>query len=102
MEKTLKVFVIDRVPYVCEDTDIIIGDKAIVSVNDMYPTVVVCQNEEQIKIIQQPKTSMTKRYKILENYDVDKINDEIIDLSVQTERAVNVIEINDEIKINQL
>jgi hypothetical protein len=102
MERKLKLFVIDRTPYVCEDTNVIIGDKAIVSVNDMFPSILDCQNEEQIRLIQEPKLSMTKRYKLIEDYDVSKITDEMIDLVIQTERAINIIETNGEVKINQV
>jgi hypothetical protein len=45
---------------------------------------------------------MTKRYKLIEDYDVSKITDEMIDLVIQTERAINIIETNGEVKINQV
>ena len=48
MEQTFKIFVVQNEPYLTIDEDVKVGDKAIVTVNDMFPTLVECQNEDQI------------------------------------------------------
>ena len=45
MEQTFKIFVIDKQPFLTIDEDVQIGDKVIVTVNDLFPSLVVCQNE---------------------------------------------------------
>ena len=49
---------------------VIIGDKALVTVGDEFPSIVECQNDDQIKLFQESKLSLTRRYKILQ-----KVND---------------------------
>ena len=65
MKQTFKLFMVKEEPYLTVDEDVVIGDTVIVTVNNRFPTVVECQNEEQIKLIQTPKLSMTKRHKIV-------------------------------------
>jgi hypothetical protein len=78
MEKIYKIFVINNETYLVEDEIVEIGDKAIVTVNDLYPTLIECKNDEQIKLIQEPKTSMTKRYKVKESAEKLDLTDEIL------------------------
>jgi hypothetical protein len=65
MKQTFKLFMVKEEPYLTIDENVVIGDSAIVTVNNRFPTLVECQNEEQIKLIQDPKLSMTKRHKIV-------------------------------------
>ena len=65
MEQTFKIFVVQNEPYLTIDEDVKVGDKAIITVGELFPTFVECQNEEQIKLIQTPKLSMNKRHKIV-------------------------------------
>ena len=90
MEKTFKLFLVDNKPYLTIDEDVKIGDKAIVSVNDLYPTLVNCVNDEQINLIQKPKLSMTKRHKDLIESDTLELNDDVISLLSQKNGAITV------------
>jgi hypothetical protein len=75
MTNIYKLFFVSRKPYLTIDEDVKVGDRAIVSVSDLYPTLVECMNEDQINIFQKPKTSSTKRYKVVydeNNYNFDK------------------------------
>lgn len=65
MGQIFKLFMVDKKPYLTIDVDVKIGDMAIVTVGDMYPSVIECKNDEQINVIQKPKTSSTKRYKVI-------------------------------------
>ena len=65
MGQIFKLFMVDKKPYLTIDEDVKIGDMAIVTVGDMYPSVIECKNDEQINVIQKPKTSSTKRYKVI-------------------------------------
>jgi len=80
MEQTFKIFVVQNEPYLTIDEDVKVGDKAIVTVNEMYPTIVECQNEEQINLFQKPKTSMTKRHKVVMTPDKLDLDSEILNL----------------------
>ena len=44
---------------------VVIGDTAIVTVGEQFPSVVECKNDEQIKLIQDSKLSLTKRHKVV-------------------------------------
>jgi hypothetical protein len=90
MEKTFKLFLVDSKPYLTIDEDVKIGDKAIVSVNDYYPTLVNCVNDEQINLIQKPKLSMTKRYKVLKESETLELNEDVIDILKQKNGAITV------------
>lgn len=65
MGQIFKLFMVDKKPYLTIDEEVKIGDMAIVTVGDMYPSVIECKNDEQINVIQKPKTSSTKRYKVI-------------------------------------
>lgn len=86
-------------PYLTVDETVSIGDTAIVTVGDLYPTVVECKNDEVIELIQNPKLSMTKRHKVI-------MKPEKINLDEETLRAFGnedgfvLVEVEDgEIKI---
>lgn len=65
MKQVFKLFIVKREPYLTVDENVSVGDLAIVSVGDKYPTVVECQNDEQINLIQNAKLSLTKRHKVV-------------------------------------
>lgn len=66
MKDTFKVFMVKDDLYLVSDENVIIGDKAIVTVEDRFPSVVECQNNDQIKLFQESRLKSTKRYKVLE------------------------------------
>jgi hypothetical protein len=99
MEQKFKIFMVENEPYLTIDENVSIGDKAIVTVGELFPTLVDCQNEDQIKIIQEPKLSMTKRHKVVMTPDKMNLNEHTLSLLKGREGAV-VVEYNDgEIKI---
>jgi len=99
MEQTFKIFVVQNEPYLTINEDVKVGDKAIVTVNDMYPTLVECQNEDQINIFQKPKTSMTKRYKVVMMPDKLELDNEILNLLSEKEGPLTVTYQDGEIKV---
>ena len=70
MTEALKLFMVKGELYLVSDEKVIIGDKALVTVGDEFPSIVECQNDDQIKLFQESKLSLTRRYKILQ-----KVND---------------------------
>jgi hypothetical protein len=65
MKQNFNLFVVEDKPYLTIDEDVKIGDTVIVTVGGLYPSVIECQNEEQINLFQKPKTSLTKRHKVV-------------------------------------
>jgi hypothetical protein len=65
MKQIFKLFIVKDEPYLTVDEDVVIGDIAIVTVGDQFPSVVECQNDDQIKLIQNSKLSLTKRHKVV-------------------------------------
>lgn len=65
MKETFKLFQVKGELYLTKVEELKIGDKVIVTVADQFPTVVECQNDEQISLIQTPKLSMTKANKVV-------------------------------------
>ena len=65
MKQIFKLFIVKDEPYLTVDEDVVIGDIAIVTVGEQYPSVVECKNDDQIKLIQNPKLSLTKRHKVV-------------------------------------
>jgi hypothetical protein len=65
MKQIFKLFIVKDEPYLTVDENVVIGDTAIVTVGDQYPSVVECQNDDQIKLIQNQKLSLTKRHKVV-------------------------------------
>ena len=84
MGQIFKLFMVDKKPYLTIDEEVKIGDMAIVTVGDMYPSVIECKNDEQINVIQKPKTSSTKRYKV-----IMKPEDVILEQSIIESLSVN-------------
>ena len=78
MKQTFKLFMVKEKPYLTTDEPISVGDIAIVTVGDFYPSVVECKNDEQIKLIQESKLSMTKRHKVIMKPEKIDLDDETI------------------------
>ena len=70
MTETLKLFMVKGELYLVSNEKVTIADKALVTVGDEVPSIVECQNDDQIKLFQESKLSLTRRYKILQ-----KVND---------------------------
>jgi len=66
MKDIFKVFMVKGDLYLVSDENVVIGDKALVTVEDRFPSVVECQNNDQIRLFQESRLKSTKRYKVLE------------------------------------
>ena len=99
MTKKLKLFMVDEKPYLVSLDKIEIGDKAIVTVGELYPTFVECQNDDQINLFQKPKTSMTKRHKVVMMGEELILENEILSLLSEREGPLTVTYENGEIKV---
>ena len=86
-------------PYLTVDEDLTVGDTAIVTVGEFYPTVVECKNDEQISLIQDSKLSMTKRHKVIMKPEKINLDDKTI-RAFGNEDGFVMVEVEDgEIKI---
>jgi hypothetical protein len=99
MEQTFKIFVIQNEPYLTIDETVKIGDMAIVTVGELYPTLVECQNEEQINLIQNPKLSMTKRHKVVMMPDKLELDNDILNLLSERDEPLTVTYVDGVIKV---
>jgi len=99
MGQIFKLFMVDKKPYLTIDEEVKIGDMAIVTVGDMYPSVIECKNNEQINVIQKPKTSSTKRYKVIMKPEEVKLEQSIIESLSLNDLPVMVEFENGEINI---
>jgi hypothetical protein len=99
MGQIFKLFMVDKKPYLTIDEEVKIGDMAIVTVGDMYPSVIECKNDEQINVIQKPKTSSTKRYKVIMKPEEVKLEQSIIESLSLNDLPVMVEFENGEINI---
>ena len=99
MTQVFKIFMVDQKPYLTIDENLKIGDKAIITVGELYPTLVECQNDEQIKLFQDPKLSMTKRHKMVMGPQELNLEQDLIDNLVGRGTGVVVEYENGEIKI---
>jgi hypothetical protein len=99
MGQIFKLFMVDKKPYFTIDEEVKIGDMAIVTVGDMYPSVIECKNDEQINVIQKPKTSSTKRYKVIMKPEEVKLEQSIIESLSLNDLPVMVEFENGEINI---
>jgi hypothetical protein len=99
MKQTFKLFMVKEKPYLTVDEDLSVGDTAIVTVGEFYPTVVECKNNEQISLIQDSKLSMTKRHKVIMKPEKINLDDETI-RAFGNEDGFVMVEVEDgEIKI---
>lgn len=99
MEQTFKIFVIQNEPYLTIDEDLKIGDKAIITVGERFPTLVECQNNEQIGLFQDSKLSMTKRHKVVMTPDKLELDNDILNLLSEREDPLSVTYENGNIKV---
>jgi hypothetical protein len=99
MGQIFKLFMVDKKPYLTIDEEVKIGDMVIVTVGDMYPSVIECKNDEQINVIQKPKTSSTKRYKVIMKPEEVKLEQSIIESLSLNDLPVMVEFENGEINI---
>jgi hypothetical protein len=99
MGQIFKLFVVKDEPYLTIDENVIIGDKAIVTVNGMFPSVVECFNDEQIGLFQNPFTKMTKRHKVVMGPNEFTIEEDLKQKLVMSETSINVEYEEGEIKI---
>jgi hypothetical protein len=90
MGQIFKLFVVKDEPYLTIDENVIIGDKAIVTVNGMFPSVVECFNDEQIGLFQNPFTKMTKRHKVVMGPNEFTIEEDLKQKLVMSETSINV------------
>ena len=99
MKQTFKLFMVKEKPYLTVDEDLSVGDTAIVTVGEFYPTVVECKNDEQISLIQDSKLSMTKRHKVIMKPEKINLDNETI-RAFGNEDGFVMVEVEDgEIKI---
>lgn len=99
MEQTFKIFVIQNEPYLTIDEDLKIGDKAIITVGERFPTLVECQNNDQIGLFQNSKLSMTKRHKVVMTPDKLELDNDILNLLSESDGPLTVTYENGEIKV---
>jgi hypothetical protein len=67
-----KIIIMEKEPYLVSDEEIQLGDVAIVTVGNQYPSRVVCENETVLSLIKDPKLTLTKSYKLVG--EPDKVN----------------------------
>ena len=94
MKQTFKLFIVKEEPYLTTDENLVIGDTAIVTVNNRFPTLVECQNQEQINLIQEPKLSMTKRHKVVMKPDTIKLDEETL-MAFGEDDSFIIVEVDD-------
>ena len=99
MEQTFKIFVVQNEPYLTIDEDVKVGDKVIITVGELYPTFVECQNDEQINLFQKPKTSMTKRHKVVMMPDKLELENDILNILSERQDPLTVTYVDGVIKV---
>jgi hypothetical protein len=101
MEKVYNLFFIKNEPYLTIDENVKVGDTAIITVNNMFPTLVECQNDEQINLFQNPITKSTKRHKVIKKSNDINLSSDIIEKYKDSNESILVkIENEDIIIIN--
>ena len=90
MTQIFKLFVVKDEPYLTIDEDVKIGDKAIITVNGMFPSMVECLNDEQISLFQTPFTKMTKRHKVVMGPNDFSLEENIKEKIIRSETSVDV------------
>jgi hypothetical protein len=64
MKQKVKLIMVDQKPYIVSLDNIEIGDKVIVTVGGQYPSIVDCENENVLNLINGSKLSLNKAFKI--------------------------------------
>jgi hypothetical protein len=88
MEQKYKVFFIDEKPYLTLDENVSVGDFAVVTVMDEFPSLVECVHDEQIKIFQNALLKSTKRYKLIFKPEQIPFSKEEIDLNTDENKEI--------------
>ena len=99
MEQTFKIFVIQNEQYLTIDEDHNVGDNAFITVGERFPTLVECQNNDQIGLFQNSKLSMTKRHKVVMMPDKLELDNDILNLLSESDGPLTVTYENGEIKV---
>jgi hypothetical protein len=99
MEQTFKLFLVNNKPYLTIDEDVKIGDKVIVTMGELYPTLVDCIHDDQINLFQKPKTTMTKRHKVVMLPDKINLDETTLDTLNKNEGPLVVTYKDNQIKI---
>lgn len=94
MKQIFKLFIVKKDPYLTIDENVTVGDLAIVTVGDQYPSLVECKNEDQINLIQNPKLSLTKRHKVVMKPNEMDL-DESFDKYLEGDDAMVIVEVED-------
>lgn len=100
MITSFNLFLINNEPYLVSNERLIVGDSAIVSVNNLYPSLVKCQNDDQIKLIQESLLSMTKTYKVVKFPNKFDLDFQILDLLKNVDGCLSVNYIDEIITLN--
>jgi hypothetical protein len=99
MEQTFKIFVVQNEPYLTIDEDLNVGDNAIITVGELFPTLVECKNKEQIDLFQKSKLSMTKRHKVVMTPDKLELDKDILNLLSERDEPLTVTYVDGVIKV---
>lgn len=89
MEK-VKLIMVEEKPYVVSLKNIEIGDKAIVTVNGQYPSIVECENETVLNLLTQSKLSSTKSFKVFMEPEYIKFTAEQIEKILENDGLMDV------------
>lgn len=86
-----KIIIMEKEPYLVSDEEIQLGDVAIVTVGNQYPSKVVCENETVLSLIKDPKLSLTKSYKLVGEPDKVKLPEARINTIIENGGICDVI-----------
>jgi hypothetical protein len=89
MEK-VKLIMVEEKPYVVSLKNIEIGDKAIVTVNGQYPSIVECENETVLNLLTNSKLSSTKSFKVFMEPEHIKFTAEQIEKILENDGLMDV------------
>ena len=86
-----KIIIMETEPYLVSDEEIQLGDVAIVTVGNQYPSRVVCENETVLSLIKDPKLTLTKSYKLVGEPDKVKLPEARINTIIENGGICDVI-----------
>jgi hypothetical protein len=90
MIQKVKLIMVEEKPYVVSLDKPEIGDKAIVTVNGQYPSIVECENETVLNLLTQSKLSSTKSFKIFMEPEHIKFTSDQIEKILENEGLMDV------------
>ena len=93
-----KIIIIEKNPYLISDEEIQLGDVAMVTVGNNYPSKVVCENETVLELIKNPKLTLTKSYKLVGDSDKIKLPEDRINNIIENGGICDVLINGEEIK----